>query len=144
MRPIIASLIRMPLSPLDAVELFHLAFVRALMAKAEDKPLFAVKGGCNLRFFFGSVRCSEDLDLDVAVLATGTVKNKVDRLLASPPLTSPLRARGIAIEHATAPKHTETTQRWKIGLRVEGLSVSVRTKIELSRRDAMVGSAFEA
>ena len=31
-----------------------------------------VKGGCNLRFFFDSVRYSEDIDFDVAVIARET------------------------------------------------------------------------
>lgn len=39
----------------------------------------ALKGGCNLRFLFGSVRSSEDMDLDVVVLAKETLKNKVGR-----------------------------------------------------------------
>jgi predicted nucleotidyltransferase component of viral defense system len=33
------------------------------MSRAEDKTLYALKGGCNLRFFFDSVRYSEDIDL---------------------------------------------------------------------------------
>jgi hypothetical protein len=41
------------------VEFFHLVFLRALVARGEDKGLFALKGGSNLRFFFRSVRYSE-------------------------------------------------------------------------------------
>jgi hypothetical protein len=47
------------LSVRQSTELFHLVFLRALVAKGEDKALVALKGGCNLRFFFGSVRYSE-------------------------------------------------------------------------------------
>jgi hypothetical protein len=36
------------------------------------------------------------------------------------------------------------TQRWKVGLRADGIGVPLRTKIEFSRRDALDGSAFEA
>jgi hypothetical protein len=43
----------------QAVETFHLVFLRALVAKGEHKALIALKGGCNLRFYFGSVRYSE-------------------------------------------------------------------------------------
>jgi hypothetical protein len=39
-----------------SVELFHLAILRALVARGEDKRLFSLKGGCNLRFFCRSVR----------------------------------------------------------------------------------------
>lgn len=45
----------------EAVETFHLHFVR-LLFMGRDKANYIVKGGCNLRFFFGSVRYSEDLD----------------------------------------------------------------------------------
>jgi hypothetical protein len=44
--------------PRQSVELFHLVFLRALFATAEDRERVALKGGCNLRFYFGSVRYS--------------------------------------------------------------------------------------
>lgn len=134
----------MSLSVRQATELFHLVFLRALVAKGEDKGLVAVKGGCNLRFFFGSVRYSEDLDLDVVVVAKDTLRAKVDRLLRSPAVTAPLKAHGLTIAETSAPKQTDTTQRWKVGLQRAGDGVPVRTKIEFSRRDAIDGAAFEA
>jgi hypothetical protein len=54
-------------------------------------PLRPLKGGSNLRFFFRSVRYSEDIDFDVIVVAKGTLKKKVDRLLRSPTVIAPLR-----------------------------------------------------
>ena len=54
----------MALSARQSIELFHLVFLRALVAKGEDKTLIALKGGCNLRFYFDSVRYSEDIDFD--------------------------------------------------------------------------------
>lgn len=131
-------------TPRQATELFHLVFLRALTGKGDDKGLFALKGGCNLRIFFGSPRYSEDLDLDVVVVARGTLRNRVDRLLASPVVTGPLRAANIAIVDVSTPKQSDTTQRWKAGLRVTGSPVELRTQIEFSRRDAIVGAAFEA
>jgi predicted nucleotidyltransferase component of viral defense system len=128
----------------ESVEVFHLVFLRVLVAKGEDKTLFALKGGCNLRFFFGSMRYSEDIDLDVTVVAKDTLKKKVDRVLRSPALASLLMSHGLEIEDTSAPKQTETTQRWKIGLRGAALSIPVRTKIEFSRRDSIAGAAFEA
>ena len=85
----------MALSVRQSIELFHLVFLRALVAKGEDTSLVVLKGGCNLRFFFGSVRYSEDMDLDVVVIAKGTLKNKVERLLQSPAVTAPLKMYGI-------------------------------------------------
>jgi predicted nucleotidyltransferase component of viral defense system len=127
----------------QSIELFHLVFLRAVVARGEDRGLFALKGGCNLRFFFASLRYSEDIDFDVAVVAKGTLRNKVDRLLASPAVRAPLRARGIEIVDVSAPKQTEVTQRWKLGLRVPG-HPQLRTKVEFSRRDRVDGTAFEA
>jgi predicted nucleotidyltransferase component of viral defense system len=126
------------------VELFHLVFLRALVARGEDKGLFVLKGGCNLRFFFGSMRYSEDIDLDVTVVAKGTLKNKVERLLISPIVTAPLRSQAIEIVDVTAPKQTDATQRWKVGLRSASLPVPLRTKIEFSRRGQAQGAAFQA
>lgn len=134
----------MALSARQAVELFHLVFLRALVAKGEDKALIALKGGCNLRFYFSSVRYSEDIDFDVTVISKGTLKNKVDRLLVSPLVVTPLATRGIRVVETSTPKQTETTQRWKAGLHVEGLDIPVRTKIEFSRRGEIVGAPFQA
>lgn len=134
----------MPLSVRQSIELFHLVFLRALIAKGEDKSLIALKGGCNLRFFFGSVRYSEGMDLDVATIAQGALRKRVDRLLQAPTVTAPLKIHGITITSSSAPKQTDTTQRWKIGLQREGDELPIRTKVEFSRRDAIVGAQFEA
>lgn len=123
--------------------MFHLVFMRALLAKGEDKGLVALKGGCNLRFYFDSVRYSEDIDFDVVVIAKGTLRNKVERLLSSPLVVAPLKAKGIRVADVSAPKQTETTQRWKVGLEADGMHALLRTKIEFSRRDSLEGSAFE-
>lgn len=128
----------------QSTELFHLVFLRALLAKGEDKGLIALKGGCNLRFFFGNVRYSEDMDLDVVVIAKDTLKNKVERLLKSPAVTTPLKTHGLTIVETSAPKQTETTQRWKVGLLRSGNELPVRTKVEFSRRDDIEGAKYEA
>ena len=134
----------MPLSVRQTTELFHLVFLRALLAKGEDKGLIALKGGCNLRFFFGSVRYSEDLDLDVVVIAKETLKNRVERLLQSPMVTAPLKTHGVTIVERSAPKQTDTTQRWKVALKCEETPLPIRTKVEFSRRATIDGARFEA
>lgn len=131
----------MALTTRQNIELFHLQFLRQLCT-GPDRAHLILKGGCNLRFFFASLRYSEDLDLDVRVLSRGTLKNKVDRLLDSPALRLPLKAQGVELIDVTAPKQTETTQRWKLGLKVAGHSVPLRTRVEFSRRGA--GAASEA
>jgi len=134
----------MPLTARQSIEVFHLVFLRALLAKGEDKALIALKGGCNLRFYFGSARYSEDIDFDVMVIGKATLRNKVDRLLKSPLVASPLKSHGIEVVEVTAPKQGDTTQRWKAGLRVHGLSVPLRTKIEFSRRGSIEGASYES
>jgi predicted nucleotidyltransferase component of viral defense system len=123
----------MMVSDHQIVELFHLHFVRLLCA-GPQKGSFAIKGGCNLRFFFESARYSEDIDLDVAGLPVHAVKEKVTAILSGPALSLSLRSRGISLANITAPKQTETTQRWKVGLAVEGRGMPLHTKIEFSRR----------
>jgi hypothetical protein len=84
------------------------------------------------------------MDLDVVVIAKDTLKNKVERLLKSPALTAPLKMHGLTIVETSAPKQTETTQRWKVGLQRAGDELPVRTKVEFSRRDDSEGTKFEA
>jgi hypothetical protein len=116
----------------QAIEVFHLIFV-AHLGRRVDKALFAIKGGCNLRFFCRSIRYSEDIDLDIRIMATGTLANNVDTILASPALLQALHAKQIELKHVTSAKQTDTTQRWKVGIRLAGGPV-IPTKIEFSRR----------
>lgn len=125
------------------VELFHLVFVRALFANVGDKTLLAIKGGINMRFYFQSVRFSEDLDLDVITMSKAALENRVDRLLASPTVTSPLKARGIVIQEVSKPKQTQTVQRWKLEVASPSASIRDRTKIEFSRRETVKSAVLE-
>jgi hypothetical protein len=127
----------------QCIEMFHLVFLRALTANSKDKSLIALKGGCNLRFYFGSVRYSEDMDLDVTVIAQGTLRNKVERLLRSPVVASPLKTMGLEVTDTSAPKQTPTTQRWKVGLSARHLALPLRTKIKFSRRHAAGDVVYE-
>ena len=115
------------------VEQFHLLFLAQLTRRVKP-ALFVLKGGCNLRFFHQSIRYSEDMDLDLGEIGAGAFRDKVRELLASRPFAQILEARGIAIERVSEPKQTDTTQRWKLGLRVQGAAAPLPTKIECSRR----------
>jgi len=115
------------------VELFHLLFLEQL-GKKLDKKLYALKGGCNLRFFFHSIRYSEDIDLDTRIIAKQTLQNKVDTILSSPQFHQILRSRKIEIHSISSPKQTETTQRWKISLKTPFSQFPLPTKIEFSKR----------
>ena len=119
----------------QAIEVFHPIFV-AHLGRRVDKALFAIKGGCNLRFFCRSIRYSEDIDFDIRTMATGTLAGNVDAILASSAFRQNLRAKQIEVEHVTSAKQTDTTQRWKIGLRVAG-GPAIPTKVEFSRRHGL-------
>jgi hypothetical protein len=90
------------------------------------------------------VRHSEDIDFDVATVAKATLSKKVDDLLVSPVVTAPLKTQGLVLVDPSKPKQTETTQRWKVGLRDEASGTVTRTRIEFSRRGTIKGAVFEA
>jgi predicted nucleotidyltransferase component of viral defense system len=117
----------------QTIETFHLLFLRAFGARV-DKALFALKGGCNLRFFLKSIRYSEDMDLDIRTMSVGMLGNNIARVLEAPSFAQALRAQGIEVARTSQPKQTETTQRWKLTLRLTESGAEVPTKIEFSRR----------
>jgi len=131
-------------SPREAAELFHLIFLD-LLGRKVDKRQYALKGGCNLRFFLKSFRYSNDIDLDVSSdLPKDRLQDVMNLILGSNPLKQLLKLRGIRIQEWSSPKQTETTQRWKFALTVSQSSIPIRTKVEFSRRGMKVGLAFES
>jgi hypothetical protein len=119
--------------PIAWIEQFHLLFLDQLGRKL-DKAHYALKGGCNLRFYLRSIRYSEDIDLDVRTIPVDTLRDRVNQILAGNSFARILQARGLAITHCSTPKQTETTQRWKLTLTVRGLELPLHTKIEFSRQ----------
>jgi hypothetical protein len=118
----------------QATELFHVAFLD-LLSRRLDRDRYALKGGANLRYFFNSVRYSQDIDLDVERVPAWRLNEKIEALLSSPQLGLLLRASGMAITRRSNPKRTDTTQRWKVGLRAPGQAEEISTKIEFSYRE---------
>lgn len=129
-------------SPKGRIELFHLLFLEQLGQKL-DKSLYALKGGCNLRFFLGSIRYSEDVDIDIQRTAPHTLKNLVNKILSGVPFQQILQARNMCIVDCSTPKQTATTQRWKIKLEISNQSLLINTKIEFSRRDSILNAVTE-
>ena len=103
----------------QAIELFHLAFLQVLQGRL-NQDCYILKGGANLRYFFASVRYSEDIDLDAAGVERFELEEKVDGVLGSAALPVLLRGGGLAVESFRKPKQTETTQRWKVALALTG------------------------
>jgi len=101
--------------------------------KAEN---YALKGGTNLRFFFNSMRYSEDMDLDIMGIIVDNLKDIVMKILQTPSFNDTLKSFGI--ERIVPPniskaKQTETTQRFKIHL-ITSSGEDLFTKVEFSRR----------
>ena len=93
-----------------------------------------VKGGVNLRAWFGSLRYSEDLDIDAVRGSAHSLSAKVDKVIESATFGDLLASRGLSVERVSKPKQTETTQRWKFEIRSRETAVPLHTKIEFSRR----------
>ena len=72
----------------ECVELFHLLFLDQL-GRRVNKNQCVVKGGCNLRFFFRSIRYSQDMDLDVRDIPAHALEDKVGGILNSTPFRVP-------------------------------------------------------
>ncbi len=121
--------------PLQKREVFHLAFIQAL-ARSVPPSKFVLKGGSNLRFFFGSIRYSEDMDLDASEIAVEALRDRVMAILRSSGLIDTLRTFGIdRIQPPTISraKQTETVQRFKIHL-LTVAGEDLFSKVEFSRR----------
>ncbi len=128
--------------PIQHVECFHLVLLRMLESRL-DRSSWVVKGGVNLRAWFGSLRYSEDLDLDAVKGSTHWLKERVDKVLATKAFHDMLAVQGLSLARSSKPKQTETTQRWKLELRAEGMELPLHTRIEFSRRGSVEDHALE-
>ena len=75
--------------------LSHLLFLQVLTASRQD--WFVLKGGANIRYFFGSDRYSNDIDLDIVEREAWWVGEAVDKVLDGKALASLIRSSGIAM-----------------------------------------------
>ncbi len=116
-------------------EAVHFCFLERLF-KCSEPTFYVLKGGVNLRFFFGSPRYSEDLDLDVRGGTVATLKKNGYKILQDPAFARMLRPYGIERIEVNAPdkaKQTATTQRFRMQI-VTTAGQRLPTKIECSRR----------
>ena len=65
-------------SPLALREGFHVVLLRALAERLQGRD-WVLKGGTNLRLYFGSIRFSEDIDLDVGKDVAGAMQHPAQR-----------------------------------------------------------------
>ena len=120
-------------SDAQVIEIFHLLFLQVLTSHSQD--WFVLKGGANLRYYFDSVRYSNDIDLDFFRKEGWQVERAVDAALAGKALEVLLSHQDLEIRESTKPKQTETTRRWKLGLAQSSTQGGlIGTKLEFSHR----------
>lgn len=127
------------LSPVAAREAVHLLVLREL-AKVGGGDAVIVKGGVNLRMSFGSVRYSEDLDLDGEAETSDAIRDCIKGIFEDRAFARELNGIGIrALDPGEGPnKDSTTTFRYKFGVVLPG-DVRHPTKVEVSFRDRYVG-----
>ncbi len=118
----------------EVTECFHLAFLTAL-GEVADREQYILKGGANLRFFHGSVRFSEDVDLDVPDIAAHLFTEKVERAFNGALLRRLLALLGVEMVHLNPKDRTATKERWGVGLR-HGTLDQAATRVEISYRES--------
>ncbi len=124
-------------------ECFQLALLQVL-PRYLKRENYVVKGGANLRYFFKSVRYSEDIDFDALASESWRLEEKVDEALAAGALAILLRQKGIRVTSINKSQQTDTTQRWKLSLAVPDLNDAISTTVEFSRRNGEKRFLLEA
>jgi Nucleotidyl transferase AbiEii toxin, Type IV TA system len=127
------------LSAAAAREAVHLLILQEF-AKVDRGEAVVLKGGVNLRLFFGSVRYSEDMDLDGDPHQREAIRGCIKRVLGDGTLVRGLQKIGIrGLDPGEGPnKDTETTFRYKFGVIMRG-DIRYPTKVEVSFRDRYPG-----
>jgi hypothetical protein len=121
------------LSDVVAREAFHVLLLEHLVGQLG--PRLVLKGGVNLRLFFGSPRYSQDMDFDAAPDLRRAAKSAISKGLRDPYLRRRfVQLGGGDIRLPDKPsKDTETTLRYKFGVVTSG-GIDLPAKIEISFR----------
>jgi predicted nucleotidyltransferase component of viral defense system len=135
---------RSMLDDIEAREALHV-LVLTKLSEAARPGSFVLKGGVNLRLYFGSPRYSEDLDLDVDPAAKRQVVKAIAEILAGRWLQERLRALGLdGLVYGGKPaKDTDTTVRFKLMVVNKG-RIRLPTRIEISLRERFLADAVVA
>src|SRR5580658_79210 len=137
---IIMSINKTTHSPLALREVFHVVLLRAFAERLQGRD-WVLKGGTNLLLYFGSIRFSEDIDLDVGKDGAGAMQRAIPATLADGDVQRRLQALGIlqaSLIGGRSSKSTDTTLRYKIELVGRG-GIRPPTKIDVSYRDRCEG-----
>ena len=127
------------LTDIEAREALHILVLQQIGDELKAGACI-LKGGVNLRLFFGSPRYSEDIDLDLDPAAQPAFVSAVHKTLTSRRLLDRLTELGIErLEYSGRPaKNTATTVRFKLGVVNRG-AIRLPTRIEASMRDHAAG-----
>jgi len=132
-------------SNVEAREAVHVLLLRELQRVGSGNAV-VLKGGVNLRLFFGSVRYSEDMDLDGRPEWSHAIRSTVAGIFDSRRFQASLRELGLrGLDPGEGVnKDTETVFRYKFGIIGRG-EVTYPTKVEVSFRtpDAADQSVLE-
>jgi hypothetical protein len=131
------------LNPLEARELVHLLILRELLEVRRGAAI-TLKGGVNLRLFHGSIRYSEDIDLDGDPAARLPIRERIRGIFGNPRIQYSLRnhdLRGLDPTEGVN-KDTPTTYRYKFHVLGTG-NVPYPTKVEVSFREPHKGDETE-
>lgn len=122
------------LTPIQVREAVHVTLLRRLVERVPEG--LRLKGGVNLRLFFGSVRYSEDMDLDAEPRHRAKLQGVIETILADAGYRRELDALGIEdIRPNDAQRGTgEAGLRLKMQATAAGIGYS--TKVEISYRDS--------
>ena len=85
------------------IEILHLALLQTLPSYLPVSD-YVVKGGANLRLWYGSRRRSQDIGLDYLGDRFSAVEDKVDAAIASRVFQDLLRVVGVTMTPPTKPK----------------------------------------
>lgn len=124
------------------IEGFQAAFLEVATATLPVAE-YAVKGGVNMRFFFGSARSSKDMDFDYLGDRFHSLEDRVNGLFDGRALDRLLQLRGIRITTLNrVKKQTDVTRRWTLQLATETVR-DASSKVEFSAREARGGRDAE-
>lgn len=131
------------LNPLETREFVHLLILRELLEVRRGTAI-TLKGGVNLRLFHGSIRYSEDIDLDGDPEARLPIRERIRGIFGNPRIQYSLRSRGLRGLDPTegVNKDTPTTFRYKFHVLGKG-NVPYPTKVEVSFREPFEGDETE-
>ena len=136
------------LTPVSAREAFHVLLLEYLIARlrSELPSAFALKGGVNLRLYFGSPRYSQDIDFDAEPRLRSAMRGAIRQGLQDPEIRRAfVELGGDDIRVPIDPvKDTATTLRFKFGVVLGGVDHPTKIEVSFRARPALDVAVAEA